>query len=109
MTVRDWIVRHSASVPDALTERVLDILGGDGDQAGARTGELCLAAATRSLEELLADARYGRDGALHLLAIDALMTFAFEHAGESDATPEALRKLASHGARTMAQLATARG
>lgn len=104
MTVRDWIVRRSTSVPEVLTERILGLLGSDGDQAEARTGEVCLAAATRSLEELLADGRYGRDGALYLLAIDALTTFAFEHASEADAGSEALRALATHGARTLAQL-----
>ena len=109
MTVRDWIVGRSASVPGDLTASVLDVLGSDADAPDARTGELCLAAAARALNGLLENEDFGRDSALPLLAIDALTTFAFEHASESGAGPEALRALAQKGARSMSQLAAARG
>ena len=109
MTVRDWIVGRCAAVPADLTTSVLAALGRDADASEARTGELCLAAATRSLTDLLSRERYGRDSALALLAIDALTTFAFEHASESGGGPAALRSLAQHGAHTMSQLAEQRG
>lgn len=109
MTVRDWIVSRSASVPADLTTRILALLGPDADAPDARTGELCIAAATRSLNGLLAEKHFERDSALPLLAIDALATFAFEHASESGAGPETLHTLAQQGARSMSQLAATRG
>ena len=108
MTVRDWIVARAATVPSVLTAHILTLLGADAEQGAERAGELCLAAATRSLEGLLAGGRYGRDSALHLLAIDALTTYAFEHACESG-TPDAVRALAIDGARAVSQLSIARG
>jgi len=108
MTVREWIAGRSATVPSELTTRILALLGTDAEQGAERAGELCLAAATRSLDGLLADGRYGRDSALHLLAIDALTTYAFEHACEAG-KPEAVRTLALDGARAVSQLAIARG
>ena len=108
MTVRDWIAGRSATVPPELTARILALLGPDGEQGAERAGELCLAAATRSLDGLLAGGRYGRDSALHLLAIDALTTYAFEHACESG-KPDAVRALALDGAHAVSQLSIARG
>lgn len=108
MTVRDWIVGRAAAVPAELTAHILAVLGPDADQGSQRAGALCLAAATRSLDELLAQGRYGRDSALRLLAIDALTTYAFEHASESG-TPDAVRALASDGARAVSQLSLSRG
>lgn len=109
MTVREWIVTRSAAVPTELTTSILELLGPDADAPDSRTAELCIAAATRSLSDLLARERYGRDSALPLLAIDALTTFAFEHASESGGGPDALRALAQQGARTMSHLAAQRG
>ena len=43
-----------------------------------------------------------------LLAIDALTTYAFEHTCESG-KPDAVRALASDGARAVSQLSSARG
>lgn len=107
MTVRDWVVRRSDGVPEALTARVVQFLGRDAGEPEGRAGEVCLAAATRSLDELLAGRRYARDSALDLLAVDALTTFAFAHASESDADPESLRALAVRGAQALSQIATA--
>lgn len=109
MTVRDWIMARSASVPTQLTTSVLALLGKNAGEPAGRTGELCIVAATRSLGDLLAREQYGRDSALPLLAIDALTTFAFEHASEAGGSPDALRALAQHGAHTMSHLAAQRG
>jgi hypothetical protein len=107
VTVRDWIAVRATAAPAELTTQMLALLGADADQGVERAGELCLAAATRSLDGLLAAGRYGRDSALHLLAIDALTTYAFEHACESG-NPDAVRALAHDGARAMSQLSIAR-
>lgn len=109
MTVREWLERRSRGVPDALTARVVQCLGGDADEPEGRTGEVCLSAATRSLDDLLAGRRFARDSALDLLAVDALTTFAFMHASEAGTDPESLRTLAERGAQALSAIAAARG
>lgn len=107
MTVRDWIVGRATAAPAELTTQILSLLGADADQDVERAGALCLATATRSLNALLDFGRYGRDSALHLLAIDALTTYAFEYACESG-TPDGVLALATDGARALSQLSIAR-
>jgi len=109
MTVNDWIAKRSDGVPEALLLRVREVLGAGASEPAARAGAVCLSAATRALDDLLAAGQHGREIALQLLAIDALTTFAFEHASEAGSGPEALKLLATDGARALSQLATARG
>ncbi len=106
MTVREWVKGRSSQVPDALTARILEFLGPDADASASKAGELCLAAAKRSLEQLLASGRYERDSALDLLAVDALTTFAFEHASESASGAGDIKDLATNGARALSGIAT---
>ena len=80
MTVREWIEQRPAQAPASLTRQVLSLLGSNADVEEARTGEACLAAAARALEVLVEEKRFARDHAAELLAIDALTTYAFEHA-----------------------------
>lgn len=108
VTVRDWISSRSPKGRPALTDRVLAALGRDADAPESRTAELCLAAAARSLDELLAEGRFGRESALDLLTIDALATYAFEHGSEAAASDEELATLAKRGAHVLGQLATPR-
>jgi hypothetical protein len=108
VTVRDWITGHAIGVPAELTIKVLALLRADADRDAGQTAESCMAAATRSLDELLDSGRHGRDTALDLLAIDALTTYAFEHACESG-KPDAVRALASDSARAVSKLSLARG
>jgi hypothetical protein len=109
MTVREWIAQRSTAVPVLLTEQILELLGSDASGDAASTAQYCLAAATRSLDELLGAGRFSRDSALRLLAVDALMTFAFEHASESAASQEDMRDFAADAAGAMAQLAVQHG
>lgn len=105
MTVRDWIVSRTPDTVPALTRRVLDALGDDAGASESRVAELCLAAAARSLDTLVARSQFDRVHALDLLAIDALTTFAFEHASQShDAGDDTgvLAALARNGATTLA-------
>lgn len=108
MTVRDWIARRTPGARPALVERVLAALAADAGAPESRVAELCLAAAARSLDALLAESRFGRDSALDLLAIDALATYAFEHASESGASEEQLATLAKQGAHLLGHLTTQR-
>jgi hypothetical protein len=104
VTVRDWIARRTPGARPALVERVLAALAADADAPELRTAELCLAAAARSLDALLSESRFGRDSALDLLTIDALTTYAFEHASESGASEAQLEALAKRGAHLLGQL-----
>lgn len=108
MTVRDWLRGRLPQAPAPLEARILAALGADADEGEARVGELCLAAATRELDTLLSERRFGRDSALALLVTDALMTYAFEHASSSGATREELQTLSQRGARMVGGLAKAR-
>lgn len=82
MTVRDWIVSRTPTTLPELTQRILEALGDDSSAPDSRAGELCLGAAARSLETLVSEGRFDRRHALDLLAIDALTTFAYEHASQ---------------------------
>jgi hypothetical protein len=106
VTVRDWVKGRSTQVPDALTERVITFLGADADASASKAGEVCLTAARRSLEQLLASGRYERDSALDLLAVDALTTFAFEHASEASGGAGDIKDLAMNGARSLSGIAS---
>lgn len=106
MTVRDWIARRSPPAPGTLRQAVSAALGRDADADEVRTADVCLAAAARLLEQILADQRFGRESALDLLTADALTTYAYEYAA---ATADAdLAALARRGAATIAQLLTQR-
>jgi hypothetical protein len=107
MTVRDWIARRVPRPPAALTERVLTLLGADANRDGASTADVCLAAAARVLDDLIAAERFGRESALDLLAVDALTTWAFEHASGAKSDRDLLA-FSQQGARVLGRLATQR-
>lgn len=107
MTVRQWVAQHSAQVPEALTARVIELLGARADEPASHAGEVCLSAARQSLDQLLSSGRYQRDSALDLLAVDALTTFAFEHASEASASSAEIKAMAMDGARALAGIAPA--
>jgi hypothetical protein len=86
---------------------LIDSLSGD----AARTTDVCLSAAERLLATLLAANSTTRESALDLLTADALVTYAFEAAGEApvDLTTrasDAMSRIASIGA-TASHRATA--
>lgn len=107
MTVKDWITSRKPQAPPALLQQVLAALGEDAEVPESRTLDVCLAAAARSLAGLLSERRFARDSALELLAIDALTTFAFEHASES-APETGLEEMATRGVSLFGQLASQR-
>jgi hypothetical protein len=81
-------------------------LGPAADADESATPDASVQAAARALEGLVADARYGRESALDLLAIDALTTQAFEYASEH--APAQIDRVASDCARLLAQLTVER-
>ena len=82
MTVAEWLATRTPPAPDALTERLNSAVR-DGRAADAAAApQILLAAAEERLARFLtADDRACRD-ALELLAIDALVTYAFEAAAD---------------------------
>lgn len=108
MTVRDWIEQHTPTPPAALTARMLAILGDDATRDAKDAAVSCLAAAKRTLEELLGAGQFGRETALDLLAVDALTTFAFEHASQRARTERELLDFSNDGARQLGRLALQR-
>jgi hypothetical protein len=103
VTVREWIELRPAQAPPSLTELVITLLGADADADEARAAEVCLSAASRALDALVESKRFAREHAGELLAIDALTTYAFEHASaRGDA--RMLGALSQSGARAFGQL-----
>jgi hypothetical protein len=103
VTVGEWIDGRSHLVPRALAVRMHVMLGAEASADESRTGRVCLTAAGHALSTMLSNKRYERNAALDLLAIDALMTFGFEHAGHS-AAPGAVSELAKSGCNSIGQL-----
>ena len=86
-------------------ERILAILGSRADTPVAGGAEALLDAAQSELRRLLEQRQFGRDGALDLLAIDALMTFAYEQGAERGGTSADLDALTRRGVAAVAPLA----
>lgn len=101
MTVGAWL-RERAPAPPQLSARVAQVMGDRIDRAADEASAACLDAAEALLRELLARPSAGRESALDLLTVDALVTYAFEAASER---PESLDARASDAMRRFASLA----
>lgn len=104
MTVGAWLESRTPRAPAALAARVRGALGTRLAEDAAATQRVCEAAAEELVAGLLARGETGRDSALDLLAADALVTYAFEHAAESAADLDveagaAMERMAAIGAR----------
>ncbi len=87
MTVRAWLRERTPAPPERLLQRVEAVLGGRCDAAASNAYQVCLEATDELLRDVLARASAGRESALDLLTVDALVTYAFEAA---TASPEML-------------------
>ena len=97
MTVRDWLSSRASAAPAALQARILELVGGSADLPAAGATTVFIETARDTLQQLLDNGQYGRDGALDLLAADALMTYAYEHAAERASVAD-LKAVALSGA-----------
>jgi len=104
MTVGDWLTRRTPPPPPALRARLHSALGDAMAADAIDVADTCLAAAERMMVDLLNGECTSRDSALDLLTADALVTYAFEAAGES---PRALARRASDAMRRFAALGVA--
>lgn len=109
MTIREWVEQRTPRPPAALMRRIFEMLGDDVAGDAARASELCLAAAERALRHLVEAERFGRDSALDLLAIDALTTYAYEHASKSGVSESELLRFTERGAQALGRLAVQHG
>ena len=104
MTVGAWLSERAPAPPERLSASILAALG---ERVDAPRGELaaqCIDAAEALLRDLVARPTTGRDSALDLLTVDALVTYAFEAAADDPATldaraREAARRLAAVASR----------
>lgn len=106
MTVRTWLSSRTPEAPAALVARLLDLLGADADAPVNRATTILIETARATLGRIVAEERFAREGALDLLAADALMTYAYEYASESGLSASALDALSRQGASQVAHLAT---
>ena len=89
MTLREWLHEREPAPPDRLAARIDAVLGERADADKARASAHCLDAAEELLSELAARPSAGRESALDLLTVDALVTYAFEAAADAPASLEA--------------------
>ena len=102
-TVGEWLAALQPPPPPALADRLKLALAHFAAQDVDRVPEACLDAGERLLDELLATGKTTRGSALDLLAVDALVTYAFQAAADS---PE---RLEARAARAMARIAALPG
>ena len=84
MTIQAWLDDRQPAPPAALRRRIAELV----DQVAEDPedpGLTCLRAAERSLAILAGSGDAGRAAALDLLAVDALVTYAFEAAADDPA------------------------
>lgn len=80
MTVLAWLQSRTPAPPPALMARVVEALGDRATADVSQASSACLDAAAALLERLVEPETLGREGAIDLLAADALVTYAFESA-----------------------------
>jgi hypothetical protein len=96
--LHEWLETRTPAPPPRLLQRVVEVLGPDAKaEASSR---VLIDAADRLLRGLSAQRTLGRESALDLLTVDALVTYALECAAASpetlvDVTTEAMERLGS--------------
>ena len=101
MTLGDWLMTRNPPPPPALATRLHTLLGAELGAPSAEIPDRCMTAAEQLLTTLMDSAGTSRDAALDLLAADALVTYAFEAAGDE---PTRLEDRARHAMRRIAAL-----
>lgn len=99
-TVGAWLSTLQPAPPSALAARLEELLGPYLALSADRVPDACLEAGEQLLDTLLSSGSTSRGTALDLLAVDALVTYAFQAAAD---TPE---QLESRAARAMQRIAS---
>jgi hypothetical protein len=88
VTLREWLREREPAPPPRLAGRIDAVLGKRGEADRTGVSAHCLDAAEELLSELAARPSAGRESALDLLTVDALVTYAFEAAADTPASLE---------------------
>ena len=98
-TVGSWLATLTPTPPAALRARLHELLVPYLDQPASHVPDACLEAGEHLLRKLLASGSTSRGTALELLAVDSLVTYAFQ------ATASVPEQLESRAARAMERIA----
>ena len=99
LTVGEWMARIDPVPPPALHGRLCELVAPWAALPVQEVPEACLEAGERLLDALLTSGSTSRATALDLLAVDALVTYAFQAAADDPA------RLEQRAARAMARIA----
>ncbi len=99
-TVGEWMARLEPAPPAALHWRLRDLVAPSAHRPVVEVPEACLEAGEALLDSLLASGSTSRATALDLLAVDALVTYAFQAAADDPA------RLEARAAHAMARIAS---
>jgi hypothetical protein len=102
-TVGEWIAGLEPAPPAALHARLRELLAPAASRAVSEVPEACLEAGEQLLDSLLASGSTSRATALDLLAVDSLVTYAFQVAADAPARME------ERAARAMVRIAALPG
>ncbi len=100
-TVSEWLAFRSPPAPPALLARMRELLAADGGKPVVDAPLVCLIAGESRLAVLLAHGATDRTSALDLLAVDALVSYAFEAAANN---PETLEQVATDAMTRIAEI-----
>lgn len=89
-TLGAWVDALDPRPPVTLHERLRTLLAPAAHRPVADVAQVCTETGVRLLGEMLATEATGRADALDLLAVDALMTYAFEAAADDSSQIESL-------------------
>ena len=98
-TVGDWLLALEPTPPRALASRLSEVLAPYLALSSDHVADACLEAGEHLLDTLLASGSTSRGSALDLLAVDALVTYAFQAAADNP------QQLEPRAARAMARIA----
>lgn len=102
MTVADWLESRTPVPHGVLADRIRTALQPHLAHAANNAAQLCLDASQQMLVQLLQTGSTSRETATDLLAVDAMVTYAFEAAAESRNTD--LDALAAEAMQRIAQV-----
>lgn len=100
VTVGEWMARLEPAPPAALHQRLCELVAPSAHRPVAEVPEACLEAGEQLLDALLASGSTTRATALDLLAVDSLVTYAFQAAADDPS------RLEARAAQAMARIAS---
>lgn len=98
----DWLASRDPAPPRPLAARIAALATTGGPPSGTTPASELLQAAEAAMREVLREGCLTRESALELLAVDGLVTYAFEAAADH---PESLELLAGDALARIAALA----